>query len=99
MGPAAPGRSLVPVFSTDRPVQGESILWMHEGNRAIRVGDWKLVAAKGDPWSLFDLKEDRAEANDLVEAKPALAKGLAAARQRRWEQIQEDRRDGLKTNR
>ena len=77
-------------------MQGESILWMHEGNRAIRVGDWKLVAAKGDPWSLFDLKEDRAETNDLVQAKPGLAKRLAATWQKQWERIQEDGRDGLK---
>ena len=30
--------------------------WLHEGNRALRVGDWKIVAAgKDSPWELYDL--------------------------------------------
>jgi len=37
------GRSLVPVFA-DKPLNREAIYWEHEGNRAIRVGDYKLVA-------------------------------------------------------
>ena len=26
----------------------DSIWWLHEGNRALRVGDWKIVAAGKD---------------------------------------------------
>jgi arylsulfatase len=47
------------------------IWYYHEGNRAIRVGDWKLVAAKDESWELFNLKEDRTESNNLVESNPA----------------------------
>lgn len=64
--PPLAGRSLLPVFAQETNVDRDSLWWLHEGNRAIRVGDWKLVAAKGQPWELFDLREDRTETNDLA---------------------------------
>ena len=42
---ASPGRSLVPTFTEDGTVPHDFLWWEHDGNRAIRVGDWKLVAA------------------------------------------------------
>ena len=48
----------------------ETLWWCHEGNRAVRVGDWKLVAAKGDPWELYDLASDRTETMNLAAAQP-----------------------------
>lgn len=48
-------------------------------HRAIRVGDWKLVAAKGDPWELHDLKSDRAEQINLAVKLPGKAGELEAA--------------------
>jgi arylsulfatase len=41
----SPGRSLVPTFARDGTVSHEYLWWQHAGSRAIRVGDWKLVAA------------------------------------------------------
>ncbi len=79
--PPAPGHSLVSSFADDNKIQRESLWWLHEGNRAIRVGDWKLVAAKGDPWELYDLRRDRAESSDLAKQKPEKAKAL----QERWQ--------------
>ncbi|MDZ4820511.1 MAG: arylsulfatase [Planctomycetota bacterium] len=69
--PPAPGHSLVPALTADVAIPRDSLWWLHEGNRAIRVGDWKLVAGKGDPWELYNLKEDRAESNDLAAKEPA----------------------------
>jgi len=65
--PATPqGKSLVPAF-TNRPIDRDAIFWEHEGNRAVRVGDWKLVAnGPGGPWELYDLKTDRIESNNLA---------------------------------
>jgi len=94
-GPTAPGKSLLPVFASKTAVHRDSTWWMHEGNRAIRVGDWKLVAAKGDPWSLYDLKNDRTETNDLAGEKLTVVKRLAARWEERWERFQQDARDGL----
>ncbi len=75
--PAAPGTSLVPAFAKDGAVAHESLWWLHEGNRAIRMGDWKLVAAKGDPWELYNLKEDRSEQHNLAAQYPDKVKEMS----------------------
>src|SRR5437763_9434145 len=63
--PPPPGKSLVPVLAKDGTVARDSLWWMHEANRALRAGDWKLVSAgDGSPWELYDLKSDRCEAHD-----------------------------------
>ena len=74
--PEAPGRSLAPAFAKDVTVPHDSLWWYHEGNHALRVGDWKLVAAKGDPWELYDLRTDRAEQNNLAAKMPDKVKEL-----------------------
>jgi arylsulfatase len=87
--PAAPGRSLVPALAKDVTIPRDSLWWYHEGHRAIRVGDWKLVAAKGDPWALYDLRTDRAEQNDLAAKMPDKAKDLERAWQEQTDRITE----------
>lgn len=74
--PAAPGKSLVPALAKDVTIARDSLWWLHEGHRAIRVGDWKLVAAKGDPWELYDLRADRAEQKNLAAKMPEKVKEL-----------------------
>jgi arylsulfatase len=74
--PEAPGQSLVPAFANDKLIPHESLWWLHEGHRAVRVGDWKLVAAKGDPWELYDMKTDRAEQVNLAAKMPDKVKEL-----------------------
>ncbi len=80
--PEAPGRSLAPAFAKNETITRDSLWWLHEDNKAIRVGDWKLVAAKGDAWALYDLKTDRAEQNDLAAKMPDKVKELEAAWQK-----------------
>ncbi len=65
---------------TIQPIQGESFLsllrgkawqreqpiWFeHEGNAAIRMGQFKLVRKHGHDWELYDMDADRTELNDL----------------------------------
>ncbi|NBV79804.1 MAG: arylsulfatase, partial [Verrucomicrobia bacterium] len=69
--PAAPGQSLLPVLKAGTPVAPRTLWWLHEGNAALRVGDYKLVKAKGDAWALYDLSKDRAEQVDLAAQEPA----------------------------
>lgn len=76
--PPAPGKSLAPAFAEDVVIEREFLWWLHEGNRALRVGDWKLVAAKGDPWELYDLRTDRAESKNLANQHPGKVQELAA---------------------
>ena len=53
--------------------------WEHHGNRAIRKGDWKLVArGEKSAWELYDMKTDRTEINNLAADKPKLVKELDA---------------------
>jgi arylsulfatase len=75
--PRPPGRSLVPAFAHDGTVRHDELWWEHDGNRAIRVGNWKLVAAKDEPWELYDLSTDRTETRNLASRDPAKARKLA----------------------
>ena len=75
--PAAPGKSLVAALKSDVTIERPSLWWLHEENKAIRVGDFKLVAAKGDAWALYELSTDRAEQFDLSAKMPEKAKELA----------------------
>jgi arylsulfatase len=90
-GSAAPGRSLVPAFANDNSVSHEYLWWLHENNRAIRVGDWKLVAAvpslrgrgaagevAAGEWELYNLASDRAETKNLAAQMPDKVRELAA---------------------
>jgi arylsulfatase len=77
--PEAPGKSLVAAFARDEIIARDSLWWLHERNRAIRVGDWKLVAAAGDPWELYDLTTDRAEQHNLAARMPGKVKELEQA--------------------
>jgi arylsulfatase len=75
--PPAPGKSLVPAFGTDAVIARESLWWLHEGNRALRVGGWKIVAAgKDSPWELYDLRTDRSETKNLAAEMPGKVREL-----------------------
>ena len=75
--PPSPGKSLVPAFAEDLTISRDFLWWLHDGHRAVRVGDWKLVAPAGEPWELYDLKTDRAEQHDLAAKMPERVKELA----------------------
>ena len=78
------GCSLVPTFE-GKPVSGrDAIYWEHEGHRAIRVGDWKLVSTRVEggpgPWELYNLAGDATETRDLVSQFPDRVEDL----EERW---------------
>ncbi len=68
--PPAPGKSLVPALGSDVAIEREGLWWMHEGHRAARCGDWKIVSLHGKDWELYDLSKDRAEQHNLAEKAP-----------------------------
>lgn len=77
--PPLPGKSLVPVFTQDNTVQHDFFWWNHDGNRAIRIGDWKLVADHAKPWELFDLAIDRSETKNLAAGYPEKVNAMEQA--------------------
>jgi arylsulfatase len=52
----------------------------------VRVGDLKLVAAKGEAWELHDLAADRAETRDLAAREP----GTVARLEREWLRVADE---------
>ncbi|HNX34927.1 MAG TPA: arylsulfatase [Kiritimatiellia bacterium] len=81
--PPLPGRSLVPAFAKDGAVARESLFFHHEGNRALRMGDDKIVSATcdGGAWELYNLASDRCEQHDLASRQPERVRDMAA----RWQ--------------
>lgn len=76
--PSLPGKSLVPTFDADVPVARDALFFRHEKNKALRRGDWKIVAAGLDaPWELYDLAVDRTETHDLAAQKPEIVREMA----------------------
>lgn len=64
------GVSLAPIFQS-RKREGHQTLYQHYGmDRALRQGDWKVVAAKGGRWELYNMAEDRSELHDLAAVHP-----------------------------
>ncbi len=77
--PPLEGVSLVPAFSGQTLARTAPLFFEHEGNRAIRDEDWKLVA-KGSraPWELYRMSDDRSEMHDLAREQPDKVAELAA---------------------
>lgn len=78
------GQSLVPIFRNSSAPGRDFTWWEHEGNRAVRKGDWKVVSRFDYttntelPWELYDLKSDRSETHDLSNRHPEKLKELTA---------------------
>jgi len=80
------GKSLVPAFS-NKLIKRDLIFWEHEGNRAIRVGKWKLVSrtqknkkftvSDENAWELYDMDNDPTETKNLASAYPEKVKELS----------------------
>lgn len=78
--PPSPGRSIVPAFRKDLTQLHDSLWWFHEGNRALRVGEWKVVALAKGEWELYDLRRDRGEEHNLAGEQPERLKDMVT----RW---------------
>lgn len=71
------GRSLKRVLQGG-DLESRALYFEHQGNAAIRDGDWKLVRSHGKPWALHDLSTDRTELRDLAAEQPGRVKALRA---------------------
>jgi arylsulfatase len=65
------------LFSGQDGERQQAIYWEHEGNCAVRQGDWKLVREFGQDWELYNMKEDRTELENLRHKDSQLANNLS----------------------
>ncbi|MFM7137051.1 MAG: sulfatase-like hydrolase/transferase [Planctomycetota bacterium] len=86
-GQSAPplhGRSFAAALAdAAAPPAHASLWWCHQGHRAVRMGDWKLVSVKAGPWELYDLATDRCETTNLAASQPDRVTSL----ERDWNRI------------
>lgn len=82
--PALEGKSFLHLIrGIENPVHKNPIFWEHEGNCAVRDGNFKLVqkykAGQKQQWELYDIETDRSELNDLAISMPDKVKELSEA--------------------
>jgi len=63
------GESLMPALRGESWSREKPLYWEHEGNCAIRIGDWKMVKKYPGPWELYNMEKDRTEQVDLIEGE------------------------------
>jgi arylsulfatase A-like enzyme len=77
--PPLAGKSLAPTLAADNSVKRDFLYFNHNNNRALHLGDWKIVAkGQAGPWELYDMRTDRCERNDLAAAESSRTQQMAA---------------------
>lgn len=77
------GQNLLPVLD-GKEIDRSDLFWEHEGNCAVRSGDWKLVrkgsmSSEDSPmWELYHLKNDRSEMKNLANQHPQRVHDLSS---------------------
>jgi arylsulfatase len=84
------GKSLAPTFH-NKPIDRAFLFWEHAANRALRVGQWKLVSktkknktfspSDENAWELYDINKDPSETKNLAKQFPEKVKELST----KWE--------------
>jgi arylsulfatase len=60
------GKSLLPILQGQQRTDRSPIFWEHEGNRAVRLDQWKLVSRYPNAWELYNMENDRTELHNLA---------------------------------
>ncbi|MFT3788841.1 MAG: arylsulfatase [Tepidisphaeraceae bacterium] len=68
--PQLEGQNLLDLLKGTAAPQSRTLCWEHEGNRAVRIGDWKLVGPHGENWKLYNVVDDRTELHDQSARSP-----------------------------
>lgn len=65
------GESLLHLLKGNSWQREAPIFFEHEGNSAVRLGQFKLVRLHGRDWELYDIETDRTELHDIVAKEPS----------------------------
>ncbi|MCU4164406.1 sulfatase-like hydrolase/transferase [Carboxylicivirga caseinilyticus] len=76
------GKSLMAQLNQTSVNTHDTVFWEHEGGKAVRVNDWKLVSLPNTQWELYDLSSDASEMVNLASEYPQKVFELAEL----WEQ-------------
>ncbi len=74
----AQGIDFSPLFQNESVTRNQPLFWQWGKGRAVRNGDWKLVAWEGE-WELYNLADDPTETTNLVEQNQEQAIALQEA--------------------
>jgi len=70
------GKSWLPLFNQEI-VEKRTLFWEHQGKKAARSGNWKLVSGGNQqPWELYDLAKDPEELKDISKQYPKVVAQL-----------------------
>ena len=64
------GSSLLPLLERNGSREATPVFQWYDFSRAWIQEEWKAVSLYGGPWQLFNLRDDRCEANDLAQQQP-----------------------------
>jgi arylsulfatase A-like enzyme len=71
------GVSLWPVLQGASVQREKPLFWEWSRGKAVRDGDWKIVAwGKDAPWELYNVEEDPTETNNLAGVHPEMVKQM-----------------------
>lgn len=70
------GESFLPLLEKKNWKRERPLYWEHEGNCAIRIGDFKLVKEFQGDWELYNIVEDRTEMVNLAHSNRTLKASL-----------------------
>jgi len=69
------GVDLLGMLTEDRKLPKRTLFWRYRKQKAVRKGPWKLLV-QDDNVKLYNLSDDLAEKENLVNTKPAIAREL-----------------------
>ena len=70
------GMSLLPVLRGQATERTDPLFFQWAAGRAVRRGNWKLVAGKTKTWELYDVAKDKSETVDLASDHPEIVNEL-----------------------
>jgi len=74
------GKSLAPLLAGRERKRYDKLFFEHVKGRAVRMGDWKLVAYSNTSrtWELYDLARDRTETRNVAKEHPQRVEAMKA---------------------